>query len=128
MRRAAPSEAEQEVMDAAALLDVSEYDLLCRAYRRWYGREPDAGLMDRVFGAYMRAAAVPHWARFHAREILEGEDRLRAAAACRPCVPGVRLKGLATVLVLGLALAALVLLADAALSPGAGSCYFPPCY
>jgi hypothetical protein len=71
---------------------------------------------------------VPHWARFHAREILEGEDRLRAAAACRPCVPGVRLKGLATVLVLGLALAALVLLADAALSPGAGSCYFPPCY
>lgn len=115
-------------MDAAALLDVSEYDLLCRAYRRWYGREPDAGLMGRVFGAYMRAAAVPHWARFHAREILDEDERLRAASARCACVPGGGLKALAVLLVLGSAVAALVLLAGAALSPGTGSCYFPPCY
>ncbi len=65
------------VPEAAAALDVKEFDLFALAHRWWFGRGADARVLERVFAAYMFAGAVPPWARHYAREILR---ELRSAA------------------------------------------------
>ncbi|MGD2081343.1 MAG: hypothetical protein PVF91_00130 [Chromatiales bacterium] len=131
MRSGAPNEGEREVMDAAALLDISEYDLLCLAYRRWYGRDAGEVLMERVFAAYMLGCVVPHWARFHAREILAGHRPApapsgRPGGATSPPRPVPR--ALVVLMLLGVLALVLGAFFDARLWPAVESCYFPPCY
>ncbi len=58
------------VLEAAAALEVKEFDLFALAHRWWFGRGADARVLERVFAAYMFAGAVPPWARHYAREIL----------------------------------------------------------
>ncbi len=58
------------VPEAAAALEVKEFDLFARAHRWWFGRGADAQVLERVFAAYMFTGAVPPWARHYAREIL----------------------------------------------------------
>ena len=58
------------VPEAAAALEVKEFDLFALAHRWWFGRGADARVLERVFAAYMFAGAVPPWARHYAREIL----------------------------------------------------------
>ena len=65
------------VREAAAALEVKEFDLFALAHRWWFGRGADAQVLERVFAAYMFAGAVPPWARHYAREILR---ELRSAA------------------------------------------------
>ncbi|MCH8002537.1 MAG: hypothetical protein IIA34_12870 [Proteobacteria bacterium] len=65
------------VLEAAAALEVKEFDLFALAHRWWFGRGADARALERVFAAYMFAGAVPPWARHYAREILR---ELRSAA------------------------------------------------
>jgi len=50
----------------AARLEVSEYELFCRAYEACSGRPPRAD-MERLFGAYITSSRVPHWVRHFAR-------------------------------------------------------------
>ena len=65
------------VAEAAAALDIKEFDLFALAHRWWFGRPLDRQALERVFAAYMFAGAVPPWARHYAREILR---ELRSAA------------------------------------------------
>ncbi len=65
------------IPEAAAALEVKEFDLFALAHRWWFGRGADAQVLERVFAAYMFAGAVPPWARHYAREILR---ELRSAA------------------------------------------------
>ena len=58
------------VLEAAAALEVKEFDLFALAHRWWFGRGADARVLERVFAASMFAGAVPPWARHYAREIL----------------------------------------------------------
>ncbi len=58
------------VPEAAAALDVGEFDLFALAHRWWFGRGLDRHALERVFAAYMFAGAVPPWARHYAREVL----------------------------------------------------------
>ena len=58
------------VLEAAAALEVKEFDLFALAHRWWFGRGADARVLERVFAAYMFGGAVPPWARHYAREIL----------------------------------------------------------
>jgi hypothetical protein len=58
------------VPEAAAALDVREFDLFALAHRWWFGRGLDRQALERVFAAYMFAGAVPPWARHYAREVL----------------------------------------------------------
>ncbi len=88
------------VREAAAALEVKEFDLFALAHRWWFGRGADAQVLERVFAAYMFAGAVPPWARHYAREILRelrsaapdltrlGLQRPRATAAPSPAYPG----------------------------------------
>ncbi len=58
------------VPEAAAALEVKEFDLFALAHRWWFGRGADARELERVFAAYMFDGAVPPWARHYARETL----------------------------------------------------------
>lgn len=62
------------IIDAAAALGISEYDLLALAYRRWRGADLDPTALEAVFDAYMFRHQVPAWARHLAREILAERD------------------------------------------------------
>ena len=56
--------------EAAAHLEIKEFDLFALAHRWWFGRRPDPRMLERVFAAYMFAGVVPPWARQFARETL----------------------------------------------------------
>ena len=58
------------ILEAAALLEVKEFDLFARAHRWWFGRRLDRERLERVFAAYMFRGVVPPWARHYAREVL----------------------------------------------------------
>jgi len=58
------------VMDAAAALDVREIDFFRLAFRRWFGRDASAPILERAFAAYMFRKVVPSWARHFSRIVL----------------------------------------------------------
>ena len=72
------SEDARQVLDAAALLHLREYDLFRLAWWRWFGRDGDDKTLERRFVAYMFHQAVPLWVRQFCRDVLaqEREQRL----------------------------------------------------
>lgn len=62
------------VLDAAAALDVREYDLFDLAWWQWRGSAPDAAALERVFVAYMFHREIPVWVRHFARNVLHCRD------------------------------------------------------
>lgn len=64
-----------EVARAANELQVGEFQLLQLAYHNWYGTDMPEGMIHELFRAYMLDNAVPHWARFYAREVLKAAER-----------------------------------------------------
>jgi len=58
------------VMDAAAALDIREFDLFVLAYRRRFDREPLADRIEDVFAAYMFGQEIPAYVRQFARAAL----------------------------------------------------------
>lgn len=55
------------VLNATALLDITEWDFFDLAYRRWHGGAPAADIMEPIFAAYMFQNIVPPWVRHFAR-------------------------------------------------------------
>ncbi len=77
------------VIEAAAILEISEYELLDLAYREWYGRPPPARVLSDAFGPYMFHGRTPFWAVPLAREVIalyrEGRlEQSRFRAVMRP--------------------------------------------
>ena len=126
---------EKEVIEAADLLDTSEFNLFSIAYRRWYGRHSDERTLERYFAAYMFRSVVPPWVRYLAREIRakarEGTLRLadyglvRRPLSARMLLRGRIYSGILLIVCLLLLLASLYY-EDLVLV--FGNCYFPPCY
>lgn len=63
------------VTEAAALLDVPEFELFALAHAWAHGRRPRAARLERTFVAYMFARRVPPWVRQYAREVLAASPR-----------------------------------------------------
>lgn len=59
------------VMDAAAALDIREFDVFLLAYRRRFDREPLADRIEDIFATYMFSQKAPVYVRQFAREALE---------------------------------------------------------
>jgi hypothetical protein len=59
------------VMDAAALLDIREFDLFHLAYRRRFDRNPLPDRLEDIFATYMFSQEAPAYVRQFAREALE---------------------------------------------------------
>lgn len=77
------------VVEAAGILDTSEYEVLRLAFAETFGREPRADEMRRCFGRYLLAGWTPWWGDAIAREIVSLYDAgelpaSRFAIQCRP--------------------------------------------
>ena len=59
------------VLDAAAVLQVSEFCLFQLAYRHWHGSEASERSMERYFVPYMFRSVVPFWVRQLCRRVLQ---------------------------------------------------------
>ena len=64
-----------EVIKAANLLQIGEFQLLQLAYHGWHGKELEGRLSDQIFRAYMVHSRVPIWARHYARQIIERAEQ-----------------------------------------------------
>ena len=62
-------------MDAAALLDVTEFDLFRLAYRWRFGHLPAEAVLENAFAAYMLRGSVPPWVTALCRETIERQHR-----------------------------------------------------
>ena len=72
----------RDVLDAAALLQVTEFRLFHIAYRFWHGRDASDQSIEQFFVPYMFRSVVPFWVRQLCRHILQAdaEGRLNPAS------------------------------------------------
>lgn len=124
-----------DVLEAAALLEITEFELFHLAWRRWYGTTLDDHGIERHYLPYMFRHQVPVWVRHLARQVVRAADEETLDPRAfgvppRPLHPEMAARGLSTCL--WLAAITATLLAGAAavarLVPPGASCYLPPCY
>ena len=123
------------VLDAAAILDITEYELFRLAYERWYGEQVDENALEPFFVAYMFKDVVPLWVRYfsrlvHRRSQLGTLDAKELGVDSRLRTPQMVRRGTRFAVTLVTVLATLVVLAEAAakLMNIGERCMFPPCY
>ncbi len=124
-----------DVLEAAALLEVTEFELFGIAYRRWYGTKVGEQDLERLYLPYMFHGRVPLWVRQLTREVIA-----RAEADCldpksfgvlpKPLSMDMYNRGLRYFLWLTVIFGTLLTGAAtvAPLAPWYQSCYLPPCY
>lgn len=117
------------VIDAAMILDVSEFQLFELAYVDWFGDEPIASQVEPSFAQYMFRGEIPTWVRQFARKIVKTwpEDLSAPRTLPQRFTP---LRGTAYFMLVVFVVGALFLssTSSADLLPAAQQCYFPPCY
>jgi hypothetical protein len=62
------------VLEAAARLDISEFELFRLAHERWFGGPIDDDRLEKLYLPYMFRDEVPVWVRHLARDILATTD------------------------------------------------------
>lgn len=117
------------VLDAASVMDISEYRLFELAYVDWFGDEPLAGQVEPTFAVYMFRGEIPTWVRQFARKMLKTwpEDLSPPRILSSRFTP---LRGTAYFMLVVFVVGALFLssASTADLLPALQQCYFPPCY
>lgn len=63
----------RNVLDAAALLQVTEFCLFQIAYCHWHGRAATERLIEQHFVSYMFCSVVPFWVRQYCRRVLAAD-------------------------------------------------------
>ena len=63
----------RNVLDVAALLQITEFHLFHIAYRYWHGRDTSDYSIERVFVPYMFRSVVPFWVRQLCRHVLQAQ-------------------------------------------------------
>ncbi len=123
------------VMEAAALLDITEWDLFHLAYRRWHGERAEDDLMEPHFVAYMFDKVVPIWVRHFSRLVerldLRGElDANKLGVKYLPRSRHMVSRGMRYAVIIGLLMLVLVVFAEftAQFMRLSEKCMFPPCY
>lgn len=72
-----PKDARSDIVSAANLLQIGEFQFLQLAYKEWHDEELPKRLMDHLFKAYMFRGEVPPWASHYARTIFERDRKGR---------------------------------------------------
>ena len=60
-----------EIICAANLIQVGEFQLIQLAYKAWYREELDETRVDKIFGEYMYRNIIPIWVRYYAKDIIK---------------------------------------------------------
>lgn len=62
-----------EVLHAANLLQIGEFQLVQLAYKVWYNEELPEEKINKIFSEYMITGIVPIWVTYYAKDILKLE-------------------------------------------------------
>lgn len=124
-----------DVLEAAALLQVTEFEFFRIAYQTWYGVAIGDDGLERHYLPYMFKKRVPIWARHLAREVIGKADLGQLDPRAFGVMPrqltmDMYNRGLRYFLWIAVILGTLLTGAAtvAELVPWYESCYFPPCY
>ena len=60
-----------EVLCAADLLQIGEFQLIQLAYKVWYGKNLPENKINKIFSEYMITEIIPIWVIYYARDILK---------------------------------------------------------
>ncbi len=123
------------VLNATALLDITEWDFFNIAYNRWHGGPAEQAVMEPIFAAYMFNDVVPLWARHFARlvERLYRRGVLDRRALGVERLPSSRqmvTRGVRYGVFIAVVIIALIVFAEfvAQVTRLGERCLFPPCY
>ena len=124
-----------DVLEAAALLQVTEFELFRIAWRKWHGGEIGDEQLERHYLPYMFKSQVPVWVRQLARKVIsEAEadqlDPSRYGIMPKPLTMDMYNRGIRSFLWIAVVLGTLLTGAAtvAEFAPWYQSCFFPPCY
>jgi hypothetical protein len=124
----------QAVINTAALLQISEFEVFQLAYQCWFGYLAENREIDVLFSRYLINANVPVWVRAFTRQInqLQAENRLNGRAFGLQHAPspsqGTALIGVLALVLMLIFVVLLVYLADKTDPSLAAACRLPPCY
>jgi len=60
-----------EILDAANLLQIGEFQLIQLAYKVWYKENLPEDKINKIFEEYMIRGIIPIWATYYARDIIK---------------------------------------------------------
>ena len=60
-----------EILDAANLLQIGEFQLMQLAYKVWYQEDLPEDKINNIFSDYMITGIVPIWVTYYAKDILK---------------------------------------------------------
>ena len=60
-----------EILNAANVLQVGEFQLIQLAYKVWYREELPEDKIDKIFSDYMVTGIIPIWVTYYARDIIK---------------------------------------------------------
>ena len=63
-----------EILDAANLLQIGEFQLIQLAYKVWYRENLPEDKINNIFGEYMINGIIPIWVTYYAKDILKLEQ------------------------------------------------------
>ena len=60
-----------EILDAANLLQIGEFQLIQLAYKVWYREDLPEDKINKIFSEYMVTGIIPIWVTYYAKDILK---------------------------------------------------------
>ena len=60
-----------EILSAANLLQIGEFQLIQLAYKVWYSEDLPEEKINKIFGEYMYKGIIPIWVSYYAKDILK---------------------------------------------------------
>jgi len=60
-----------EILYAANLLQIGEFQLIQLAYKIWYRKDLPAEKINKIFNEYMISGIIPIWVTYYARDIIK---------------------------------------------------------
>ena len=60
-----------EILHAANLLQIGEFQLIQLAYKVWYGEDLPEEKINKIFSEYMLNGILPIWVSYYAKDILK---------------------------------------------------------
>ena len=63
-----------EILDAANLLQIGEFQLIQLAYKVWYNQDLPEEKISKIFSEYMVSGIIPIWVTYYANDIIKMEN------------------------------------------------------
>ena len=63
-----------EILHAANLLQIGEFQLIQLAYKIWYKKNLPEDKINKIFSHYMISGIIPIWVTYYARDIIKMEN------------------------------------------------------